>query len=102
MLSFSEFITSIAQAVKILFGEKDQELNVKKENYNLLDENRNLRLENEKMKNRDITRNQLTYRGNSYYLNNEGPFCTTCFDKNGVLIRLDLRALAGKKYKLGI
>lgn len=58
--------------------------------YELLEENRNLREEIHELKNVELTTKELVYRGNAYYHLGQGPFCATCWDSQGKLIRLSL------------
>lgn len=58
--------------------------------YELLEENRNLRDEIHELKNVDLVTKELVNRGNAYYHLGQGPFCTTCWDSQGKLIRLSL------------
>ncbi|MFC6464968.1 hypothetical protein ACFP65_08300 [Marinilactibacillus sp. GCM10026970] len=56
--------------------------------YELQDENRELRLKNEELQNNKITASELEVRENHYYLNNQGPYCTKCWDTDSILVRV--------------
>lgn len=65
------------------------------------EENRILRQELNELKNNAITRSALEHKGNGYYLNGEGPYCTTCFDVDGKLVRLSLRKIECQDFLVG-
>jgi hypothetical protein len=44
--------------------------------------------ENHGLKERLATRDQLTFRKNSYWRGDEGPFCSRCWDAEALLVRL--------------
>lgn len=44
--------------------------------------------ENRALKDRLTTRDKLTFRLNSYWIENDGPFCSRCWDAESKLIRL--------------
>jgi len=44
--------------------------------------------ENRALKDRLATRDQLTFRKDSYWKGDEGPFCSRCWDGESVLVRL--------------
>lgn len=76
-------------------------LEVQQDLIRLQEENRLLRQENNELKNKEITRNMLEHRGNAYYQNGEGPYCTTCFDVEGNLIRLILEKVQYQDFLWG-
>lgn len=51
----------------------------------LVDDNRSL-------KERLAIRDQLSFRENSYFRGDEGPYCSPCWDTRGILVRLHVRA----------
>lgn len=102
-MSVTEKLTS---ALEIVAGTKDvlaiqAVIEVQKDLSLILEENRELREENHRLKNIDILRQELSYKGNSYYKGVEGPFCTTCFDNDGKLIRLILTMNIDDEYLIG-
>lgn len=67
---------------------KDKILEMQNLFFDLTDENRELRLENESLKNSQVLSSQLDFKNNGYFLNDEGPYCTRCWDAEHKLIRL--------------
>lgn len=67
---------------------KDKILDMQNTFYELTDENRELRLENEQLKNNNILSGQVEFKGYGYYLKDDGPFCTRCWDAEQKLIRI--------------
>lgn len=47
--------------------------------------------ENRSLKEQLATRAQLTFKKNAYWMNDDGPFCSRCWDTEGKLVRLHLR-----------
>lgn len=70
-------------------------IEVQRELVGLQEENRNLRSEIHDLKNVEIIKSELKYKGNAYYKGEEGPFCTNCFDVTGKLVRLQLIRIYG-------
>lgn len=56
--------------------------------YDLQDENRELRLKIEEMENNQFVSSEIEYKDDAYYRNDEGPYCTNCWDVKQKLIRL--------------
>lgn len=56
--------------------------------YDLNDENRELRFRIEELQNIDHIGNKIEVRGDHYYLNDDGPYCTNCWDSESKLIRI--------------
>lgn len=52
--------------------------------YSVIEENRALK---EKL----ATREKLTFRRNCYWIGDDGPFCSRCWDVDGKLVRLHLK-----------
>lgn len=65
---------------------KDIQLEV----YDLLDENRELRLENDYLKNKEIDKSKVEWKGHAYYPKDgsENIYCPRCFDKDGLLLNM--------------
>lgn len=67
-------------------------LEVQEKAMDLQNENDRLKKEIETLKNNRETNDALVFRDNEYYLNKDeeedGPFCSTCWDGNDKLIRL--------------
>lgn len=76
-------------------------MEVQRELVSLQEENRQLRQKNNELQNIDILRSELEYKGNAYYHSDDGPYCTTCFDRDGKLIRLILEKKYGEEFKIG-
>lgn len=77
-------------------GSKDPQLltavmEVQRELIAIQEENRALRQKVIDLENIDIISSELIYRGNCYYRNYDGPFCTKCFDDEGKLIRMSVK-----------
>ena len=47
--------------------------------------------ENRALKERLATREKLTFKKKAYWLDNQGPFCSNCWDADQKLIRLHVR-----------
>jgi regulator of replication initiation timing len=56
--------------------------------YDVVTENRDLKEQNRTLQETLTTREQLTFRKNSYWNGQEGPFCSRCWDADGQLVRL--------------
>lgn len=54
--------------------------------YDLQDENRKLRLKDEETQRNTEINSKLEKKGNHYFLNEQGPYCTNCWDKEAKLI----------------
>jgi hypothetical protein len=82
-LTIADLIANLAD-VKVEFAQ------LREENIKLVREKQEL------LKARDI-RSKLVFRDNAYYFTQpfedyaEGPYCSACFDKNGLLIRINSR-----------
>ncbi|QSX09510.1 hypothetical protein J0B03_05455 [Alkalibacter rhizosphaerae] len=68
-------------------------LDIQKETLDLLEENRNLKDKIRNLKEVNITNDNLILKGHCYYIEKshgilDGPFCTTCWDKDKKLIRM--------------
>lgn len=48
--------------------------------------------ENRTLKDRLATRDQLTFKKNAYWMGDEGPFCSRCWDAESKLVRLHVQA----------
>lgn len=97
---------AIGTMMSFASGSKDFQLlnavmEIQKELISIQNENRDLRMENHELKNIDITRGHLVKKVNCYYKDDEGPFCTNCFDSEGKLIYLILDPVNGKKAVFG-
>lgn len=46
--------------------------------------------ENKALKEKITTRDELTFKKNSYWRGDDGPFCSPCWDKDNHLVRLHL------------
>jgi hypothetical protein len=57
----------------------------------LVEENHGLRDEIRQLKDRAAIRGKLAVRKNSYWLDDDGPFCTRCWDAENLLIRLRIQ-----------
>lgn len=66
-------------------------LDLQKEVHALYDENRDLKDENRDLKERLARREQLTFKNNTYWIGEEGPYCSRCSDTDGKLVRLHLQ-----------
>ncbi|WP_288394588.1 hypothetical protein [uncultured Vagococcus sp.] len=77
-------------------------LEVQQDLIRLQEENRLLRQEVNELKNQEITRSTLKYEGNAYYQNENGPYCTTCFDVQGKLVRLALKKIEYQDFLVGV
>lgn len=56
--------------------------------YELQDENRELRLKVEELENNNILGSEIEFKSGAYYRNEDGPFCTKCWDVDNKLVRL--------------
>lgn len=67
-------------------------LDLQQEALELVEENHKLKNEIEKLNNYSETQERLMFKDNKYYLktgeSEDGPFCTACWDNNGILVRL--------------
>jgi len=68
-------------------------LGLQQQCYELIFENKNLREETEKAKEALRTKESLVFRNNAYWINGgadpaAGPICSTCWDANGVVVRM--------------
>jgi hypothetical protein len=69
-----ELVKRIMELQQQVFAQQD-------ENRALIEEVRTLRAKLE-------TRDQLAFRKNAYWRGEEGPFCSRCFDAEGLVVRL--------------
>ena len=60
-----------------------QVVSLQEQVYALVDENRSL-------KERLATRGKLSFRKNAYWLDDQGPFCSNCWDGTQKLVRMHL------------
>jgi len=56
--------------------------------YAVVTESRDVKEQNRNLQERLNTREQLTFRKNAYYRGEDGPFCSRCYDADGLLVRL--------------
>jgi hypothetical protein len=68
-------------------------LDIQKECMDLVEENRSLKARIRKLEDEKINNDKLEVKGHCYYLKKDdgeldGPFCTTCWDKDRKLIRM--------------
>lgn len=69
-----------------------QILDLQQEALELVEENINLKNEIREFKNKMDLQEKLTFHDNMYFINNDdendGPYCTTCWDSENKLVRL--------------
>ena len=56
--------------------------------YALVSENRDLKEANRGLSEKLQTREQMQFRQNAYWRGDEGPFCSQCFDAEGLSVRM--------------
>ena len=56
--------------------------------YEVVTENRDLKEQNRSLREKLATRQQLAFRKNAYWRDDDGPFCSRCWDSDGQLVRL--------------
>ncbi|HSL22953.1 MAG TPA: hypothetical protein VK886_15580 [Vicinamibacterales bacterium] len=56
--------------------------------FELVNENREIREQNRVLSEKLMTREQMSFRKNSYWRGEEGPFCSRCFDAEGLAVRM--------------
>lgn len=52
------------------------------------EENQNLKKENQELRDKLIQKKKLKFESNSYWNEEDGPFCMNCYDDAGKMIRL--------------
>lgn len=67
---------------------KNHLLEIQSEVYDLLDENRDLRLKLEELNKQKTLGMKLLIGKSGYYLEEDGPFCTRCWDVDKHTVRL--------------
>lgn len=63
-------------------------MNLQEEMLKLQEENRNLKDENQKLENIMEEAKKKEFRDNCYYFDDEGPFCSKCYDDERKKIRM--------------
>ena len=56
--------------------------------YAVVTENRDLKEQNRSLQEKLSIRQSVDFRKNSYFKGDDGPFCSRCYDAEGVLVRL--------------
>lgn len=79
--------------LKIIEMIKDPDLRMKitdlyGQNIKLEEENHKLRTNLQEIKERSKINSELTHKDNHYFIGDDGPFCTKCWDADDKLVRL--------------
>jgi hypothetical protein len=65
-----------------------QVLDLQSQILQLVEDNLSLKNENRDLRNQLTTRGNLSFRANGYWLGDEGPYCTGCWDGESKLVRI--------------
>lgn len=91
----------IKDAAKVLQQADNVELyskliDLSREALEVTEENKRLKKEIDDYKKAKDIEDRLVFRDNAYYLNEEGPYCSVCWDKDKKLVRMHY--VSGTRY----
>ncbi|MDF1497750.1 MAG: hypothetical protein P1P85_00125 [Patescibacteria group bacterium] len=95
MINIKDLFKILKEAGKVDEYQKildliDDSLKIRKENDELKKEIEKLKFEIEELSEKKILEDDLKLKDNAYWKKSDGdgPFCTKCFDENGITIRI--------------
>ena len=89
-MSIVENIKDVAKLVQQLDNVEllSKIISLQTEVYSLVQENLNLKDEISLLEKNAVLSEELIYKDNAYWKNNDGPFCSNCWDNEKKLIRI--------------
>lgn len=88
-----EMSESLRKMMALISGSKDPAaisavMEVQQQIVTLMEEDRKLRNKNIQLENQLLDKASLKFHDNCYWRGNGGPFCSRCFDVDGLLVRM--------------